>query len=167
MLCPRCRALIPNLQAGLSRRFRSVPAVGSPLSVPSPAVPLDMLCPRCLSAALSLCPRCLSATMARPSRAEVFDPNEVAIAHVFNRTVRRCFLMGDDALDMLCPRCPAAVSPLSRLICSVLSPDPILFPERLKAATSTPSSRGGPACGQCPAGALALASRRIARGSGP
>jgi hypothetical protein len=32
-------------------------------------------------------------TMARPSRAEVFDPNEVAIAHVFNRTVRRCFLM--------------------------------------------------------------------------
>ena len=45
--------------------------------------------------------------MARPSRGEVFDPNEVAIAHVFNRTVRRCFLMGDDALsaiDMLCPR---------------------------------------------------------------
>jgi hypothetical protein len=37
--------------------------------------------------------------MARPSRAEVFDPNEVAIAHVFNRTVRRCFLMGDDALS--------------------------------------------------------------------
>jgi REP element-mobilizing transposase RayT len=38
-------------------------------------------------------------TMARPSRGEVFDPNEVAIAHVFNRTVRRCFLMGDDALS--------------------------------------------------------------------
>jgi hypothetical protein len=38
-------------------------------------------------------------TMARPSRAEVFDPNEVAIAHVFNRTVRRCFLLGDDALS--------------------------------------------------------------------
>jgi hypothetical protein len=37
--------------------------------------------------------------MARPSRAEVFDPNEVAIAHVFNRTVRRCFLMGDDAIS--------------------------------------------------------------------
>ena len=36
--------------------------------------------------------------MARPSRAEVFDTDEVAIAHVFNRTVRRCFLMGDDAL---------------------------------------------------------------------
>jgi hypothetical protein len=37
--------------------------------------------------------------MARPSRAEIFDPNEVAIAHVYNRTVRRCFLMGDDALS--------------------------------------------------------------------
>jgi hypothetical protein len=37
--------------------------------------------------------------MARPSRAEVFDPNEVAIAHVFNRTVRRCFLMGYDAIS--------------------------------------------------------------------
>ena len=32
--------------------------------------------------------------MARLPRAEVFDPNEVAVAHVFNRTVRRCFLMG-------------------------------------------------------------------------
>jgi hypothetical protein len=37
--------------------------------------------------------------MARPSRAEVFDPNEVAIARVFNRAVRRCFLMGDDAVS--------------------------------------------------------------------
>ena len=37
--------------------------------------------------------------MARLPRAEVFDPNEVAIAHVFNRTVRRCFLMGDDAVS--------------------------------------------------------------------
>jgi hypothetical protein len=37
--------------------------------------------------------------MARLPRAEVFDPNEVAVAHVFNRTVRRCFLMGDDALS--------------------------------------------------------------------
>ena len=42
---------------------------------------------------------CGAPTMARPSRAEVFDPNEVAIAHVFNRPVRRCFLMGDDALS--------------------------------------------------------------------
>jgi hypothetical protein len=31
--------------------------------------------------------------MARLARAEVFDPNEVTVAHVFNRTVRRCFLM--------------------------------------------------------------------------
>jgi REP element-mobilizing transposase RayT len=37
--------------------------------------------------------------MARPSRAEVFDPDEVAIAHVFNRTVRHCFLMGDDTVS--------------------------------------------------------------------
>jgi len=37
--------------------------------------------------------------MVRLARAEVFDPNEVAIAHVYNRTVRRCFLMGDDAVS--------------------------------------------------------------------
>ncbi len=34
--------------------------------------------------------------MARLARAEVFDPREVAICHVMNRTVRRCFLFGDD-----------------------------------------------------------------------
>jgi hypothetical protein len=32
------------------------------------------------------------------SRAEVFDPQDVAIAHVFARTVRRCFLFGEDPL---------------------------------------------------------------------
>lgn len=37
--------------------------------------------------------------MARMCRAEVFDPNEVAVAHVFSRTVRRCFLMGDDPVS--------------------------------------------------------------------
>ncbi len=37
--------------------------------------------------------------MARMCRAEVFDPNEVAVAHVFSRTVRRCFLMGDDPIS--------------------------------------------------------------------
>jgi hypothetical protein len=37
--------------------------------------------------------------MVRLARAEVFDPNEVAIAHIYNRTVRRCFLMGDDAVS--------------------------------------------------------------------
>jgi REP element-mobilizing transposase RayT len=36
--------------------------------------------------------------MVRMSRAEVFDPQEVAVAHVFARTVRRCFLFGDDPL---------------------------------------------------------------------
>ncbi len=36
--------------------------------------------------------------MVRMSRAEVFDPDEVAIAHVFSRTVRRCFLFGEDPL---------------------------------------------------------------------
>jgi len=36
--------------------------------------------------------------MARIARVEVFDADEVAIVHVINRTVRRCFLMGDDPL---------------------------------------------------------------------
>ena len=36
--------------------------------------------------------------MARLPRGEVIDPNEVAIVHAFNRTVRRCFLFGDDPL---------------------------------------------------------------------
>jgi REP element-mobilizing transposase RayT len=36
--------------------------------------------------------------MARLTRAEVFDPDEIAIVHVMNRTVRRCFLFGDDPL---------------------------------------------------------------------
>ena len=34
--------------------------------------------------------------MARTARSEVFDPLEVAIAHVIQRCVRRCFLMGCD-----------------------------------------------------------------------
>ena len=36
--------------------------------------------------------------MARIARADVFRPDEIAIVHVMNRTVRRCFLMGDDPL---------------------------------------------------------------------
>ncbi len=34
--------------------------------------------------------------MARLGRAEVFATDEVAIVHVMNRVVRRCFLLGDD-----------------------------------------------------------------------
>ena len=34
--------------------------------------------------------------MASLARAEVFSPDEIAIVHVMNRTVRRCFLLGDD-----------------------------------------------------------------------
>ena len=34
--------------------------------------------------------------MARLARAEVFAADEVAIVHVMNRTVRRCFLLGED-----------------------------------------------------------------------
>ena len=34
--------------------------------------------------------------MARLARVEVFAPEEVAIVHVMNRVVRRCFLLGDD-----------------------------------------------------------------------
>ncbi|TWU05025.1 transposase [Stieleria varia] len=37
--------------------------------------------------------------MARLARAEVFDPNEVTIAHVMARTVRRCFLFGNDPVS--------------------------------------------------------------------
>ena len=37
--------------------------------------------------------------MVRMARAEVFDSVDIAIAHVYNRTVRRCFLMGDDAVS--------------------------------------------------------------------
>jgi hypothetical protein len=34
--------------------------------------------------------------MARVTRSEVFDPGEIAIVHVIQRCVRRCFLMGMD-----------------------------------------------------------------------
>lgn len=37
--------------------------------------------------------------MARTPRSDVFDPGEVAIAHVTQRCVRRCFLMGDDPVS--------------------------------------------------------------------
>jgi hypothetical protein len=34
--------------------------------------------------------------MARLARAEVFARDEIAMVHVMNRVVRRCFLFGDD-----------------------------------------------------------------------
>ena len=37
--------------------------------------------------------------MARLARAEVFDSSEIAIVHVMNRVVRRCFLFGDDPIS--------------------------------------------------------------------
>ena len=36
--------------------------------------------------------------MARLARVQVFAAGEIAIVHVMNRTVRRCFLMGNDPL---------------------------------------------------------------------
>ncbi len=36
--------------------------------------------------------------MARLCRVEIFAPDEIAIVHVMNRTVRRCFLLGNDPL---------------------------------------------------------------------
>ena len=36
--------------------------------------------------------------MARVAREEVFSPDEIAIVHVMNRVVRRCFLLGTDPL---------------------------------------------------------------------
>ena len=37
--------------------------------------------------------------MARLARAEVFDPNEIAIVHVMNRVVRRCVVFGIDPIS--------------------------------------------------------------------
>ena len=37
--------------------------------------------------------------MVRLACSEVFDPDEIVIAHVYIRTVRRCFLMGDDPVS--------------------------------------------------------------------
>jgi len=37
--------------------------------------------------------------MARIARTEIFDPRDVAVVHVMNRVVRRCFLMGDDPVS--------------------------------------------------------------------
>jgi hypothetical protein len=36
--------------------------------------------------------------MARLARVELFAAAEVAVVHVMNRVVRRCFLLGDDAV---------------------------------------------------------------------
>ena len=36
--------------------------------------------------------------MARLARAEVFSPEKIAIVHVMNRVVRRCFLLGTDPI---------------------------------------------------------------------
>lgn len=37
--------------------------------------------------------------MSRTARGEVFTPDEIATVHVMNRVVRRCFLMGTDAVS--------------------------------------------------------------------
>jgi hypothetical protein len=37
--------------------------------------------------------------MARMARAEVFSPDEVAVVHVMNRVVRRCYLLGNDPVS--------------------------------------------------------------------
>jgi hypothetical protein len=36
--------------------------------------------------------------MARLARVELFAADEIAVVHVMNRVVRRCFLLGDDAV---------------------------------------------------------------------
>jgi hypothetical protein len=43
--------------------------------------------------------------MARMNREEVFAPDEIAIVHVMNRVVRRCFLMGIDPDTGIIDRC--------------------------------------------------------------
>ena len=37
--------------------------------------------------------------MARVAREEVFSPDEIAVVHVMNRVVRRCFLLGTDPVS--------------------------------------------------------------------
>ncbi|TWU43290.1 hypothetical protein Q31b_23280 [Novipirellula aureliae] len=37
--------------------------------------------------------------MVRLARSEVFDPHEVVVGHLYNRTCRRCFLMGNDQVS--------------------------------------------------------------------
>lgn len=37
--------------------------------------------------------------MSRMARCEIFDPDEVAVAHVYTRVCRRCFLLGDDSVS--------------------------------------------------------------------
>ena len=37
--------------------------------------------------------------MARLARVEIFAADEIAIVHVINRVVRRCFLLGDDPVS--------------------------------------------------------------------
>jgi hypothetical protein len=37
--------------------------------------------------------------MARLKRVELFAAEEIAVVHVMNRVVRRCFLMGDDPVS--------------------------------------------------------------------
>jgi len=36
--------------------------------------------------------------MSSLSRAEIFDPSEIVAVHAIERTVRRCYLLGDDHL---------------------------------------------------------------------
>ena len=40
-----------------------------------------------------------SGLISRTPRAEIFDPREIATVHVINPVVRRCFLMGADAVS--------------------------------------------------------------------
>ena len=37
--------------------------------------------------------------MARLARAQMFDSADTAIANAYERTIRRCFLMGDDTVS--------------------------------------------------------------------
>ena len=41
--------------------------------------------------------------MPRLARAQVFEPAEFAILHIFDRVVRSCFLFGNDHPGLSCP----------------------------------------------------------------
>ena len=48
---------------------------------------------RCYMLSIGLSMEWRNSTMARLARAELFAPDEVAMVHVMNRVVRRCFLL--------------------------------------------------------------------------
>ena len=74
--------------------------------------------------------------MARLARVELFAADEIAVAHVINRVVRRCFLLVDDAVTgASIPRLPTGSCRRWSLTSLVASPGRASIPAELGAAT--------------------------------